>query len=143
MKTYLLKDKDIKRKWFLVDAKGKVLGRLASGVASILRGKHKPDFTPHLDCGDGVILINAKDVKVTGRKMEQKTYTKYTGYPSGLKKRNLETMMRLKPTQVLMIAVKGMLPRNKIGRQMVKRLKVYADDKHMHQAQNPKELKVV
>lgn len=142
MKTYLATKKDVKRDWFIADAKGKVLGRFASGIASILRGKHKTSFTPHIDCGDGVIVINAKDIRVTGRKMEEKLYKTYSGYPSGLKQKKLETMLRSKPAKVLRIAVKNMLPKNKIGRQMIKRLKVYADDKHPHQAQGPKELKI-
>lgn len=142
MKTYLATNKEVKRNWFIVDAKGKVLGRLASGIASILRGKHKVMFTPHIDCGDGVIVINAKDIKVTGRKMEQKLYRTYSGYPSGLKEKRLETMLERKPEKVLWIAVKNMLPKNKIGRQMIKRLKVYVDDKHQQQAQRPKELKI-
>ncbi len=142
MKTYLIKKEDIKRSWFIVDARGKVLGRLATCVASVLRGKHKVSFTPHADCGDAVVVINAQSIKTTGRKMEQKMYKTYTGYPSGLHETSLETMLKRKPAQVIRIAVKGMLPKNKIGSQMIKRLKVYADDKHLHQAQNPKELKI-
>lgn len=141
VKTYLATNKEVKRNWFIVDAKGKVLGRLASAVAGILHGKHKVDFTPHIDGGDGVIVINAKEIKVTGRKMEDKLYKTYSGYPSGLHQKKMETMMKFKPAQVIRIAVKGMLPKNKIGRQMIKRLKVYADDKHPHQAQEPKELR--
>jgi len=142
MKTYLATNEDVKRKWFIVDAKGKILGRLATHIASVLRGKHKTSFTPHVDCGDGVIVLNAKDVKVTGKKMEQKLYRKYTGYPGGLKEKNLGWMLQKKPTHVLKTAVEKMLPKNKIGDQMIKRLKVYADDKHPHLAQAPKELKI-
>lgn len=142
MKTYLAKEQEVTRKWFLVDAKGKVLGRLAAGVASVLRGKHKAIFTPHVDCGDGVIVINAKDLKVTGRKPEQKLYGRFSGYPSGLHQVKYETMFAKKPTQVIRIAVKGMLPKNKIGKSMITRLKIYADDKHSHEAQEPKELKI-
>ena len=142
MKTYLAKPSEVTRSWFIVDAKGKVLGRLATSIATVLRGKHKVSFTPHLDCGDGVIVINAKGIRVTGRKMQQKMYKTYSGYPSGLKETDLETMLGKKPTKVIRIAVKGMLPKNKIGRQMIKRLKVYADDKHAQQAQKPKELKI-
>lgn len=142
MKTYLAKKEEVTRSWFLVDAKDKVLGRLASGVASILIGKHKTIFTPHIDCGDAVVVINARDIKVTGRKPQQKLYKTYSGYPDGLKVKNFETMFKAKPAKVIRIAVKNMLPKNKLGRQMIKRLKVYADDKHPHQAQAPKELKI-
>lgn len=142
MKTYLASDKDVKRTWFVVDAKDKILGRLASGIASVLRGKHKTMFTPHIDCGDGVIVINADKVKVTGKKMQEKHYKTYTGYPSGLHQTKMETMLKRKPTKILTIAVKSMLPKNKIGRTMIKRLKVYADDKHPHSSQSPKELKI-
>lgn len=126
----------------MVDARDKVLGRLASGIASILRGKHKVMFTPHVDCGDGVIVINAKEIRVTGKKMQQKLYGIYSGYPSGLNQRRLERMFKEKPTKILRIAVKNMLPKNKIAREMIKRLKIYVDDKHPHQAQAPKELKI-
>jgi large subunit ribosomal protein L13 len=142
MKTYLAKQEDVKRNWFVVDARDKVLGRLASGVASVLRGKHKTSFTPHIDCGDGVIVVNAKNIRVTGKKMEEKLYKTYSGYPSGLKQRKMSRMMKDKPTRIIRIAVKNMLPKNKIGRQMIKRLKVYADDKHPHVSQGPKELKI-
>lgn len=142
VKTYLPKKEEVTRSWFLVNAKGKVLGRLASVVASILIGKHKIIFTPHIDCGDGVIVINAKDIRITGKKAEQKIYRTYSGYPSGLKEKNYETLFKAKPTKVIIIAVKSMLPKNKLGRQMIKRLKVYADDKHSHQAQAPKELNI-
>ncbi len=142
MKTYLAKIEDVKREWFIVDAKDKILGRLASGVATVLHGKHKTMFTPHVDCGDGVIVINAGSIRITGRKMDQKLYKTYSGYPSGLKETKLEIMLAKKPTNVIRIAVKRMLPKNKIGDQMLKRLKVYADDKHGHQAQTPKELKI-
>lgn len=142
MKTYLATKKEVTRNWFVVDARDKVLGRLASTVASILRGKHKVIFTPHIDCGDGVIVINAKDIRVTGRKMQDKLYKTYSGYPSGLHQKKLDTMFKGKPAKVLWIAVKNMLPKNRIGRDMIKRLKVYADDKHPHQAQSPKELKI-
>ncbi|MFH1753823.1 MAG: 50S ribosomal protein L13 [Candidatus Omnitrophota bacterium] len=142
MKTYLAKDSEVTRSWFVVDAKDKVLGRLATQIATVLRGKHKTSFTPHVDCGDGVIVINAKELKVTGKKMEQKLYKTYSGYPSGLKEKTLETMLASKPTKVIMLAVKNMLPKNKIGAKMIKRLKVYADGKHDQQAQKPKELKI-
>ena len=140
MKTYLATDKEVKKKWFVVDAKGKVLGRLASQVAAILRGKHKPTFTPHVDCGDGVIVINAKDIRVTGKKMEEKQYKHFSGYPSGLRLTSMATMMKRKPTKAITIAIKGMLPKNKLGKKMAKKLKVFAGDKHTHEAQKPKEL---
>lgn len=142
MKTYLSTDKEVKKIWFIVDAKGKVLGRLASRVAAVLRGKHKVQFSPQVDIGDRVIVINAKDIRVTGRKMQKKHYKHFSGYPGGLKLTNLETMLKRKPIQVIRVAVKGMLPKNKLGRKMIKKLKVYPDDKHPHQAQSPKELKV-
>jgi len=142
MKTYLAKDSEVTRNWFVVDAKDKILGRLATHIATVLRGKHKTSFTPHVDCGDGVIVLNAKNIRVTGRKMEQKLYKAYSGYPGGLKEKNLDTMLKNAPTKVIRIAVKNMLPKNKIGRKMIKRLIVYADDKHEQQAQNPKELKI-
>jgi len=137
VKTYEAKQEDIKRQWYLVDAKDKVLGRLASKVAAILRGKHKPIFTPHLDTGDGVIIINAARIKVTGRKMQQKVYRRYSGYPGGLREVNLETMLRRKPTNVLKLAVERMLPKGHLADQMLKKLKIYADDQHKQKAQKP------
>lgn len=142
MKTYMAKKEEIKRKWFIVDARDKVLGRMATSIATVLCGKHKTCFTPHVDCGDGVIVINAKNIKVTGKKMQQKMYKTYSGYPGGLKETAMETMLERKPTKIVMLAVKNMLPKNKLGHLMIKRLKVFSDDKHDHQAQNPKELKV-
>ena len=142
MKTYLATDKDVKRTWFVVDAKGKVLGRFATQVATVLRGKHKVSFTPHVDCGDGVIVINATGIKVTGKKMQQKLYGAYSGYPGGLNQQKMERMFARKPAKIIRLAVKNMLPKSKIGVQMLKRLKVYADDKHPHTAQGPKELKI-
>ncbi len=142
MKTYLATDKEVKTKWFIVDAKGKVLGRLATQIASILKGKHKTMITPNVDTGDAVVVINAKDIIVTGKKMQEKQYKHFSGYPSGLRLTSLETMLRKKPEQVIRIAVKGMLPKNKLGAQMIKKLKVYADDKHDQAAQKPKELKL-
>ena len=142
LKTYLATRKDVKRAWFIVDAEGKVLGRLASGIAGILRGKHKTYFSPSIDCGDGVVVINAGKVRITGKKPQQKLYKTYSGYPSGLKETDYQTMQKRKPTKILRIAVKNMLPKNKIGRQMIKRLKVYIDDKHPHEAQDPKALKI-
>ena len=141
-KTFIANPKKIKRKWFLIDAKGKILGRIATRVATILRGKHKPIFTPHVDCGDYVIIINAKDVAVTGRKMKQKLYKRYSGYPSGLKETPLEIMLKTKPEDVLRHAVKGMLPKGPLGRDMFKKLKVYRGSAHQHQAQAPKVLEI-
>ncbi|MCD5401653.1 50S ribosomal protein L13, partial [candidate division NPL-UPA2 bacterium] len=131
-----------KRKWVLIDARGEVLGRLASQVASILRGKNKPIYTPHLDTGDEVIIINARDVLVTGKKREQKTYYHHTGYPGGLKSVKFEALFKKKPEKVLIMAIKGMLPHNKLGRAMLKKLRVYAGAEHPHQAQNPQIMKM-
>ncbi len=129
-RTYTAKAEDIKRKWYIVDAKGQILGRLAAQVAAILRGKHKPIYTPHLDTGDGVIVINASQIKVTGRKLKQKVYRKYSGYPGGLKETKLEVLLARKPATVIHLAVERMLPINPLGRDLIKKLKVYADDQH-------------
>ncbi|HPT39888.1 MAG TPA: 50S ribosomal protein L13 [Candidatus Omnitrophota bacterium] len=129
-KTYTAKAEDIKRKWYIVDAKGQILGRLAAQVATILRGKHKPIFTPHMDTGDGVIVINASQVKVTGRKLKQKVYRRYSGYPGGLKEIKLEDLLQKKPTTVIHLAVERMLPINPLGRDMIKKLRVFAGDQH-------------
>jgi len=137
-KTYETKKEDIKREWYLVDAKDKILGRLASKVAVILRGKHKAIFTPHLDTGDGVIVINAAKIRVTGRKLKQKVYRRYSGYPGGLREVYLEKMLAKNPTTVVKLAVQRMLPGGPLGRKILKKLNIYADDKHPHQAQNPK-----
>ncbi|MDD5166561.1 MAG: 50S ribosomal protein L13 [Candidatus Omnitrophica bacterium] len=141
-KTYSAKKEDIKRQWYIVDAKDKVLGRLASRVAVILRGKHKAIFTPHMDTGDGVIVINAAKIKVTGRKLKQKVYRRYSGYPGGLREVKLETMLAKKPATVIQLAVRRMLPGGPLGRDIIKKLKVYADDKHPHKAQNAIALEV-
>ncbi len=135
VKTYVAKKEDIKRQWYLVDAKDKKLGRLASKVAVILRGKHKVIFTHHMDTGDGVIVINAYKIKVTGRKMKQKVYRRFSGYPGGLREVLLETMMKKNPTTVIRLAVERMLPQGPLGRDLVKKLKVYKDDKHPHGSQ--------
>ena len=135
MKTYSTKASDIKRQWHVVDASGKVLGRLASEVARLLMGKHKPIYVPHLDTGDYVIVINAAQVRVTGRKAKQKTYYRHSGYPGGLKSTSYEKMMQTRPTRVIEHAIKGMLPHNRLGAAMFKKLKVYAGDSHPHQAQ--------
>jgi len=136
-KTFVAKKEDLNRQWYLVDAKDKILGRLAAKVAAVLRGKHKPIFTPSLDTGDGVIVINASKVKVTGRKLKQKVYRRYSGYPGGLKEVPLEIMLAKKPTTVIQLAVSRMLPTGPLGRDIIKKLKVYADDKHPHKSQNP------
>jgi large subunit ribosomal protein L13 len=141
-KTYVAKKADINRQWYIVDAKDKVLGRLASKVAVILRGKHKAIFTPFLDTGDGVIVVNAAKIRVTGRKLKQKVYRRYSGYPGGLREVTLETMLAKKPATVIQLAVRRMLPGGPLGRDLIKKLKVYADDKHIHKAQNPVVLEV-
>jgi large subunit ribosomal protein L13 len=137
-KTWTAKTAELKSDWYVVDATDQVLGRLASSVAKILRGKHKPTFTPHLNTGDHVVIINAARVKVTGTKMRGKTYTRYTGYPGGLRTRTLERAQELDPTFPLMNAVRGMLQRNTLGADMLTRLRVYAGAEHGHQAQKPK-----
>ena len=139
-KTWTAKAADLKSDWYVVDATDQVLGRLASGVAAILRGKHKPTFTPHLNSGDHVVVINAAKVKVTGTKMQTKEYTRYTGYPGGLRKRTLERAQELDPTFPVTNAVRGMLQRNTLGADMLKRLRVYAGESHGHTAQKPKTL---
>ncbi len=139
-KTWTAKAADLKSDWYVVDATDQVLGRLASGVAAILRGKHKPTFTPHLNSGDHVVVINAAKVKVTGSKLQNKEYTRYTGYPGGLRKRTMERAQQLDPTFPITTAVRGMLQRNTLGADMLKRLRVYAGAEHGHQAQQPKAL---
>ena len=142
MKTYMARAEDIEREWFLVDAEGRTLGRLASEIAQVLRGKHKPVYTPHLDCGDYVVVVNAEKVQVTGRKLDQKMYYRHTGYPGGIKSISLRNQLQKHPERVLQAAVRGMLPRNRLGRKMLKKLKVYAGDSHPHQAQQPKVLEL-
>lgn len=140
MRTYSAKASDIKREWWVVDADGLTLGRLVTRIAIILRGKHKPSYTPHMDCGDHVIVINADKIRVTGRKLDQKMYYWHSGYPGGIKSISLRDQLRKHPTRVIEAAVRGMLPKNRLGRRMVKKLKVYASDTHPHQAQQPKAL---
>jgi large subunit ribosomal protein L13 len=137
MRTYTPRAGDITRAWFIVDADGQTLGRLATRVASVLRGKHKPTFTPHLDMGDHVIVINADKIVLTGSKADQKMYHAHSGFPGGLRSVPFATMLERKPTQVVEAAVKGMLPKNKLGRQMGTKLKVYAGADHPHAAQQP------
>ena len=141
-RTYQAKKEEIDAKWYVVDADGKVLGRLASKLASVLRGKNKPIFTPHVDTGDFVVVVNAKKVVLTGKKLLDKSYYHYTGYPGGIREMSAEKMMAKKPTEVLRIAVKGMLPKNALGRQMLRKLKVYAGPEHPHAAQKPTTLNV-
>ena len=136
------KPHEVERKWYLVDATDKTLGRLSSKIASVLRGKHKPIFTPHVDCGDYVVVINAEKVKVTGKKLEDKEYKRHSGYPGGLKTVTLEKMLEEKPEDVMIHAVKGMLPKGKLGRQMLKKLRVYKGAEHDHSAQKPEKLEI-
>lgn len=139
-KTYSPKPADIERKWILIDASGRTLGRLASDIARLLQGKHKTIFARHMDTGDYVIVINASKMNFTGNKLEDKKYYRHSGYPGGLKERTLGQMMQSKPEEVLRKAVKGMLPKNRLGRQMIKKLKIYAGLTHPHQAQKPEKL---
>lgn len=136
-KTFVLKEKDIRRKTCLVDARGKILGRLATQVATLLIGKHKPEYTPFLDCGDPVVVVNAREVRVTGKKKEQKIYTHYTGYPGGIRTETLATRLEEKPEEVIRTAVRKMLPHTKLGRRMLTHLRVYAGPEHRHEAQRP------
>ncbi len=142
MKTYSAKKSDIQREWFVVDAAGQNLGRLATRIATLLRGKHKPIFTPSMDTGDFVIVVNADKIAVTGRKLDQKMYYRYSGYPGGLTETSLRRMLETHPTRVVEFAVRGMLPKNRLGRAMLKKLKVYAGATHPHEAQQPKPLDV-
>ncbi|MBU4343683.1 MAG: 50S ribosomal protein L13 [Candidatus Omnitrophica bacterium] len=142
MTTIFINKNDIKRKYYLMDAKGKILGRLAVQVALLLSGKRKSNYTPNVDNGDFVVVVNAAKVAVTGAKLEQKVYTHYTGYPSGLKTKNLKTLLRTRPTEVIRHAVKGMLPKNKLGSRMITRLKLYAGGEHPHKAQDPQKIEV-
>lgn len=123
------------RKWYIVDAENQVLGRLASRIAYVLKGKHKPQYTPHLDMGDHIVVVNAEKIRTTGRKIELKKYTRYTGFPGGLRTQNMDEMLRQHPERVLTKAVKGMLPKNRLGRKMIKKLRVYAGPEHPHSAQ--------
>ncbi len=136
-KTYSAKPSTIDKKWVVVDAEGKTLGRLASKIASVLRGKTKPQFTPHMDTGDNVIVINAEKIRLTGKKMTDKQYFRHTGYPGGVKLSNPEEVLEKHPTRVLTMAVKGMLPKNSLGRQLLRNLRVYAGPEHPHTAQQP------
>jgi large subunit ribosomal protein L13 len=140
MKTYSAKPGEITREWYLVDAEGKTLGRLATQIADTLRGKRKPQYTPHVDTGDFVIVVNAEKIQVTGNKLDQKRYYRHSGYPGGLRSRTLREQLDRRPTEVLRVAVKGMLPKNRLARQQITKLKIYAGPEHPHEAQNPKPL---
>ena len=142
MNTFMANPETIERKWYLVDANGKTLGRLATEVASVLRGKNKPQFTPHVDTGDYVIVINAEKVTVTGKKLQDKLYRRHSGYVGGLKTLNLKEMLEKKPTEVIEHAVRGMLPKGTLGNQMYKKLHVYAGPEHPHTAQQPEVLEI-
>jgi len=142
MKTYSAKAEEIARGWYLVDAQGKVLGRLATQIAARLRGKHKPEYTPHADTGDFIVVVNAAKIRVTGRKAERKTYYRHTGYPGGIRTTSFEDLQAKHPTRALQHAVKGMLPKGPLGYAMFRKLKVYANDKHPHEAQQPKALEI-
>ena len=142
MKTFSAKPEEVKRDWYLVDATGKTLGRLASKLAIRLRGKHKPEFTPHVDTGDYIVVINTDKIRVTGNKLQDKIYHRHTGYIGNLKSTKLETLMATAPEQVLKKAVKGMLPKNSLGRGMLRKLRVFAGPEHSHMAQQPQVLKI-
>ena len=142
MRTFSLKSEEIKKNWYLVNADGQVLGRLASQIASVLRGKHKPEFSPHLDMGDCVVVTNAERVIASGAKETQKVYWHHSGFPWGQKTRDLETMRKRHPERIIEHAVRGMLPHNRLGRKILKHLKVYAGPDHPHQAQQPKPLEI-
>jgi len=136
-KTYIPKAEEVTRKWWLIDAEGQVLGRLATTIARLLRGKDKPEFTPFMDTGDFVVVINAEKIKVTGRKLDDKIYYRHSGYPGGLKARTLREMLAKKPEEVIRHAVWGMIPKNRLGRKLIKKLKVYRGPNHPHEAQQP------
>lgn len=140
MKTFILKEQDIQRDWFVVDAEDKILGRLASAIAGRLRGKHKPEFTPHLDNGDFIVVVNAEKIKVTGNKLADKMYYRHSGYVGGIKGESLGRVLASKPERALQSAVRGMLPKNRLGRAMLKKLKIYAGPDHPHASQQPQTL---
>ena len=142
MKTYSAKPGEITREWYLVDAEGKTLGRLATQIADTLRGKRKPQFTPHVDTGDFVIVVNAEKITVTGNKLDQKRYYRHSGYPGGLRSRTLREQLDRRPTEVIRTAVKGMLPKNRLAAKQLTKLKIYAGPEHPHEAQAPKPLEL-
>jgi large subunit ribosomal protein L13 len=141
-KTWNAKPGELDRRWYLVDAEGKTLGRLATQIADMLRGKGKPQYTPHVDTGDFVVVVNAEKIAVTGKKLDQKMYHRHSGYPGGLKSRPLRQQLERRPTEVLRKAVKGMLPRNRLARQQINKLKIYVGPEHPHEAQKPEPLEV-
>ncbi len=142
MKTFMLRKEDVKHDWYVIDAEGKTLGKVATLAASILRGKNKPTFTPHVDCGDNVIIINAEKAVLTGNKLDQKMYYNHSGYPGGLRERTAKTMKEKYPVEMVERAVKGMLPKGRLGREMYRKLFVYAGSEHKHAAQKPQNLEV-
>ena len=142
MKTYSAKPREIEQSWYLVDAEGETLGRLATEIADVLRGKRKPAYTPHVDTGDFVVVVNAEKIRVTGNKLEQKIYYRHSGYPGGLRQRTLAEQLKRRPEEVIRKAVKGMLPRNRLSRAQLGKLKIYAGPEHPHQAQSPEPLEV-
>jgi large subunit ribosomal protein L13 len=142
MKTFSAKPEEVRREWYVVDATDKTLGRLATELASRLRGKHKPEFTPHVDTGDHIVVVNAARIRVTGNKLKDKMYHHHTGYIGNLKSVNLQTLMDRAPEQVLTFAVKGMLPKNRLGRAMLRKLRIFAGPEHSHQAQQPQPLEL-
>ncbi len=142
MKSYMARPLEVERNWYLIDAEGQTLGRLATEIARVLRGKNKAQYTPHVDTGDFVVVVNADRVAVTGRKAEQKVYRRYSGYPGGLKETSYEQMMARKPTEILRKAVYGMMPKTRLARQQFKKLKIYAGPEHPHTAQNPQPYEV-
>jgi large subunit ribosomal protein L13 len=142
VKTYVTKPSEIERQWFVVNATGQTLGRLATRIAAILRGKHKPIFIPNLDVGDYVIVVNAEKIRVTGKKLDDKPYYRHSGYPSGLKSISLRNQLARHPERVIQLAVRGMLPKNRLGRKMIKKLKVYAGPDHPHKPQKPEMLEL-
>jgi len=142
MKTFMASAETVERNWYVVDAEGQTLGRLASEVAKVLRGKNKPTYTPHVDCGDHVIIINAEKVVLTGKKLDQKYYRYHTGYPGGLREVKYRDLMATKPEKAVMVAVKGMLPKNSLGRKMLTKLRVYKGAEHGHEAQQPVTLEI-
>jgi len=141
-KTYMAKPGEVERRWYVVDAKDKVVGRLASRIAMILMGKHKPHYTPHVDTGDFVVVINASRVRFTGKKWEQKCYYRHSGYPGGLKVRRAKDLLEKRPEEILRHAVKGMLPKNNLGRRLLRKLKIYPRETHPHEAQKPVKLEL-
>ena len=142
MKTYVAKPDDRQRDWYVVDAEGKTLGRLATGLADVLRGKNKPEYTPHIDTGDFVVVVNAEKIRVTGDKLNSKRYWRHSGYPGGIRSRTLAEMLEKQPEEVIRKAVKGMMPRNSLARKQLLKLKVYAGPDHPHQAQKPETLEI-